>query len=544
MNRHAQVQPSNVAEAFRPPCGDLEVAATWLLLLAIALLALALAGCGQEKNQGPPTFDLGREEPALTISAAQQEDGLISIAAGDVNGDGQLDIIAGAPRADGPADSRPGCGEVYVIFGPAARERALDLAQGEQDVTILGSDGDDNMGFSIATGDVNVDGIDDILLGAPGADGPANDRPQAGEAYVVFGSPSLEPTIDIALGQQDLTLFGTEEEDRLGISLAIGDASGDGNKDILVGAFLGDGPDNARYQGGEAYLVFGGPSLGGTRDMAQGEYDLAIMSADEDDQLGYDVATGDLNNDGIGDLILGAFRADGPDNARNDAGEVYVVFGSRDLGGVLDLASTPPDVTVSGADAEDDLGEAVASGDVNGDGVEDLLIGASMADGTDNARDRAGEAYVIFGSPSLQGSLDIDRGEQDVTILGADPGDRLGVALASGDVDGDGIDDVVLGAEGADGQKNDRDKAGEAYVVLGSAALEATLDIALGGQAATIVGEQAEDEFGMRVAVADWDSDDRADVLATARSAGPEGAREAGGRAYVISVGPRLRHGR
>lgn len=513
-------------------------------LLLIVVLVLALAGCGQGKSQGPPTFDLGRERPALTVSAAQPADGLISVATGDVNGDGHLDVIAGAPQADGPGDSRPDCGEAYVIFGPAIQDGTVDLARQEQDVTILGADTEDYLAFSIAVGDVNGDGIDDILLGAPLADGPANERPQAGEAYVIFGSPSLEPTIDLAQGQQDLSLFGTEKEDRLGISLASGDANGDGSEDILAGAFLADGPDNARYQGGEAYVVLGGPSLGGTRDMARGEYDLAITSADEDDQLGCSVAMGDLNSDGIDDLILGAFRADGPGNARNDAGEVDVIFSSRALGGVLDLASTPPGVTVAAADPDDHLGQAVASGDVNGDGIEDLLIGAPAADGPDNGRDSAGEAYVIFGSPTLQGSMDVGRGEQNMTILGADPGDHLGAALASGDMDGDGIEDILLGAEGADGRENDREDAGEVHVILGSASLEPTADTAVGDHGATILGEQEGDAFGSQVAAADWDGDGRADVLATAPDDGREGAGAEGGWAYVISIGPRLREKR
>ena len=276
--------------------------------------------------------------------------------------------------------------------------------------------------------------------------------------------------------------------------------------------------------------------------MAQGEYDLALIAAETDDQLGHHLAMGDLNNDGIDDLIVAAFRADIPGNAREDGGEVYVIFGSPSLSGVLDFASASPDVTVTAADAEDDLGAAVASADVNGDGIDDLLIGAPRADGLDNSRRGAGEAYVFFGSPSLRGSFDIALAQQDVTILGADAADRLGTSLASGDLNSDGVDDIILGAERGDGPDNTREDGGEVYIVLGPVSLGQTVDIALGDHSAAIFGENQGDIFGVRVAAADWDADGQTDVLATARAAdGPEGMREDAGQAYVIPIGRRLK---
>ena len=507
------------------------------VLAAVIVLAAACGG----GDAGPTTFDLARQRPALSLLGAQAGDKVRALAAGDVNGDGQQDIIVGAFNADGPQDSRPDCGEVYVIFGPPDGDGTIDLAEGQQDVTIFGADSGDSLGFAVAAGDVNGDGIDDILAGALLADGPANERPNAGEAYVILGSPTLGPTIDIALGQQHLTLFGAEEGDRLGADLAAGDATGDGIQDILVGSFLADGPENARYQGGEAYLILGSPSLSGTRDMAQGEYDLALIGAEADDQLGHHLTMGDLNNDGIDDLIVAAFRADIPGNAREDGGEVYVIFGSPSLNGVLDFASASPDVTVTAADNEDELGGAVASGDVNGDGIDDLLIGAPRADGPDNSRRGAGEAYVFFGSPSLRGSFDIALAQQDVTILGADAIDRLGTSLASGDLNGDGVDDIILGAERGDGPDNTREDGGEVYIVLGPVSLDQTVDIALADHSAVIFGENKGDIFGVHVAAADWDADGQTDVLATARAAdGPDGTREDTGQAYVIPIGPRL----
>jgi hypothetical protein len=514
----------------------------WLALTTIALLTLALVACQEEEPQGRSAIDLARQRPALSLFGAQAGDNVRAVAAGDVNGDGHQDIIVGAVSADGPQDGRSDCGEAYVIFGPADRGETIDFAEGQQDVTIFGADSDDSFGFALATGDVNGDGIDDILIGALLADGPDNKRTNAGEAYVILGSPTLAPTVDIALGEQSLTLFGAEQEDRLGASLATGDANGDGIPDILLGSFLADGPENARYQGGEAYLILGTPSLSGAKDMAQGEYDLALNAAEADDQLGHHLAMGDLNKDGIDDLIVAAFRADGPDNAREDGGEVYVIFGSPSLGGVLDLASTSPDVTVAAAGSEDHMGHAVASGDVNGDAIDDLIITAPRADGPDIARDSAGEAYVVFGSPSLAGSFDIALAEQDVTIFGADAGDRLAASLASGDLNGDGVDDIVLGAERGDGPDNDRQDSGDVYVVLGSTSLSQTVDIALAEHSAAVFGEHEGDAFGLWVAAADWDGDGQADVLAAARAAdGPDGTREDAGQAYVIPIGPGLK---
>jgi len=501
----------------------------WLRAALPVLAAVIFLGtaCGGEGG-GPTAFDLAHQRPALTIFGAEANDGLSPIASGDVNGDGQADLIVGAPTADGPDDSRPDAGEAYVILGPPPGE-TLDLSRDRPDVTISGATAGDFLGFAVAAGDVNGDGIADIVLGALLADGPDDQRPDAGEAYVIYGEPALAPILDLAQTEPSLTVIGAGPDDRLGAALATGDTNGDGLADLLLGSFLADGPDDARYQAGEAYLLLGSRSLAGERDMAQGQCDLALLARDADDQLGRYLAMGDLDGDQRDDLIVSAFRADGPGNGRDDGGEVYVFFAASELRGVVDLAARGPDFTVYGSKAFDEFGGAVAAADLNGDGPADLIVGAPRA-GNETG---AGQAYVFFGGPGLTGSRDVAQAQQDVTLQGVDSGDRFGATLAAADLDGDGLAEVIVGAERGDGPDDRRQDAGEAYVVPGSVTLPATLNMAE-ADSAIVYGQRSGDMLGASLAAADWDGDGRFDLLIGAPLADGPGDRSDSGAAYVI----------
>jgi hypothetical protein len=494
------------------------------VLLAIVFAA---AGCGGEDG-GSTTFDLARQRPTLTIFGAQAEDGLGPIASGDVNGDGHADLIVGAPAADGPDGSRPEAGEAYVFFGPQ-RDETLDLSRDTPDVTIVGARSGDFLSFAVAAADVNGDAFADILLGAPLADGPDDQRPDAGETYVVLGGPAPAPTLDLAQDAPALTVFGAGPDDRLGSALATGNTDGDDFDDVLLGSFLADGPDDARYQAGEAYLLLGSRSLAGERDLAQGEYDLALLAQDADDQLGHYLAMGDLDGDRRDDLIVSAFRADGPVNEREDDGEVYVFFAASELRGVVDLAAARPDFTVFGAKAFDEFGSAVGAADLNGDGPADLIVGAPRA----GDEPRPGQAYVFFGGPGASGSRDVAQAEQGVTLLGTDSGDRFGAIVTVADLDGDGLAEINIGAERGDGPDDRHQDAGEAHVMRGSASLPATLDMAQ-AHSAIVFGESSGDMLGASLAIADWDGDGRFDLLVGAPFADGPGDRSDSGAVYVI----------
>jgi len=515
----------------------------------VTLLALA-AACGGGSESKPSTatpggsapggpqysLDLAASAPDLTVFGADAGDYLadrFSLTSGDFNDDGKDDILVGAPLADGPDNARTNAGEAYVIFGRDDGDASLDLAADEPDLTIIGANAGENLGFVVAAGDVNGDGTDDILVGARFAT-PAGGAAGAGEAYVVFGSSSLEGTLDIAEGQQDFTIAGASAGDFLGYALTAGDVNGDGIADIITAASAAS-PDASRPHAGETYVILGSHDLSGRVDVAQDQQDFTILGVEAEDLLANFAAAGDVNGDGKDDILLGTHKADGPDNKREDGGEAYVIFGKDDLKGTLDLVSGDGFATIYGAEAQDWLGFYLIAADANGDGIDDIVVSARNADGPQNGRNNCGEVYLIFGRKELPEVIDIADGKQDATILGADPNDLLGHALAAGDIDGDGTADVIAGAPAAGSLDNVRDQGGEARVFFGASAWPAVLDAAVENPGATIWGAEAGDELGFSVASGDFDGDGKADVMSGALLAdGPDNARPDAGQAYLI----------
>lgn len=375
-------------------------------------------------------------------------------------------------------------------------------------VTFFGRDPGDGLA-AIAVGDFNGDGVPDVALAAPFADGPGNERPDAGEVYLFFG-PFSPGDRDVLAGDHDVVIFGAREGDQLGRAVAAGDFDGDGVDDVALGAPFagGDGPDQPGS--GAVFIVPGSANLEAETDLAGSASAVTIRDADQDDATGIVLRAADVDDDGNDDLLVSAFQADGPDNERPDAGEVYLIRGGPDLGD-MNLASDQPAVTIIGAESGDRLGENTAIGDVNGDGVLDLLIAATFADGPANERPNAGEIYVILGpAPTL---VDIARGGQTATIVGIDPGDQLGHSIATGDVNGDGADDLLLGAVSADGPGNAQNIMGEVVLILSAVDLPESLDVAAGGTAALIYGAGTEHRLGRAVALGDTNGDRLSDLL-------------------------------
>lgn len=448
---------------------------------------------------------LGTSGAVLTGLTNSDSLGRSVSAAGDLNGDGFDDLIVGAEGGDGSANSITNAGESYVIFGSTSLSGTISVASAA--VTIYGVDASDNSGRSVSgAGDVNADGYDDLIIGAPGGDGTSSAiRNLSGESYIVFGGASMPSTIELAsLGNSGLTIYGSGANDQSGMSVSgTGDVNGDGYDDVIIGAGNATTGLPGRTVNGESYVIFGGSALPATIDLAvPASTFITIIGVFNGDLAGYSVGGGgDVNGDGFDDMLINAPGADGiNDNSGDRAGDSYVVFGSASLPATIDLLTlATAGVTILGAEAFDAAvdastgGSISIAGDVNGDGYDDLIIGKERADAAGNTKSIAGDSIVIFGGPSLPATIDLAvAGSADITIFGADAGDFQGSSVsAAGDLNGDGFADLLTGAFLADSISNSRANAGESYLLYGGNGFTSSVTHLGTSSAETLTGTSA-----------------------------------------------------
>lgn len=370
--------------------------------------------------------------------------------AGDVNGDGYDDFLCGNNHSWWNGwDS----GAAYLILGRGNPNWGPNFHIEDVDAYFTGGELD-AAGYALGGGgDVNGDGYDDFLIGAPAGREQAGPRP--GHAFLMFGKANPDWGANFRLFQRaDVSFKGEYSWDMLGLGLAIvGDVNGDGYDDMVFGSVDNDqGGDLA----GKAYLVLGRadgwpPLNTNINDFA----DASFYSTVAVDGAGYTIAgPGDVNGDGYDDILIGAFKR---------PGRAYMIFGRAAADWGLDNPLQDADVIFTEEIGGSAGGFTLDGGDVNGDGINDVLIGAPDKSTGVNQN---GKIYIFFGKTSGWDKW-ISMASSDGSFIGEHKYDHVGntKSLASGfDINLDGCDDLLIGAPENDQAGLD---AGKAYLIYG-----------------------------------------------------------------------------
>jgi len=384
------------------------------------------------------------------------------------------------------------------------------------DAVIYGASSSQRLGFSVATGDVDDDGLDDWFLGTYASG--------AGNAYLFLSTSTHSGEIYLATQTADVTFTGTGDYDDFGASLAIDDWNDDGSDDVIIGSAGADYKSASNC--GVVYVFYGGGFVPGT-EMDPQNADVTIVGAASGDGFGSAMDSGLFNSDGYADLFAVSDFGHGGD------GSAYVINGANDTPGTVIQVSLSSRVQIKlyNAYAYDGVGETIGAADINGDGLYDMISGIPFTGPTFLNAFR-GRVSVVFGGNSVR---TIDQGTQnpDLSFWGANDNDSVGEAVAGGDLNGDGIDDLIFQANSEKGREED---PGLVYVMNGRD------DWTIGSQYimssvtpnVKILGEEDYDAFGEALAVGQFDGIGPMDLLIGAYSHSNNPAFSQEGAVYVL----------
>ena len=429
------------------------------------------------------TYDLAEATTKLSAPGASYDVGR-QLDAGDVTGDGKADIVIATLYANSYN------GGAFVVPSPVSGRWSLS----DVGYYLKGTKPTYGGGRSVGIGDLSGDGVGDVLVGGPWADPPS--------AWITFGPISANGV----LADADVQLIG-----RSGTYTShgcdLGDVNGDGVADAIIGAYYDSGTAS---NSGKAFGVYGPLSAGTTLTLTT-DSDFEILATHKNAYFGRWVQAGaDMDGDGIGDMLIAA------PYDHTSKGAAYIFHGPPPSSQTTDEA----DGAWAGTHSNGIAGEDIGLGDINGDGLTDALVGSAYDDAAAND---AGALYVIFGPGTGSDSLE----NADIVVLGSDKAQLMGAGAKGGDLDGDGLDELVVGATS---DRSGGQVSGSAFLFFG---LEAGSYSASDADA-VFTGERKLDYLGEGVTVGDLDGDGDEELILGAPGQ-DEGGSE-GGAVYILGM--------
>jgi hypothetical protein len=455
------------------PCGTAILAAVFLASLAAPIFAQS-APIVREFGDSPADARLrhsGRQGGRNAPEYFGRE-----LATGDFNNDGRQDLAVSADFDTAVGDTSAGRGFVYVYFGRgSAPESDVDFAEREADCRIYGEKFFGQFGTELAVADFDGDGYDDIA-----ASQIESLTTNWGNVYIVSGAAmATNAELRVADGDYITHIFGRRVGSQNGINLlfgfglAAGDFNGDGVGDLAVAALGGDGVSGDRRESGEVSVWLGRRAWPREITSEPVNSDLFIEGRAAYVRMGSEIGAGDLDGDGLDEIAVATYGSNGPDDLRSFAGDVSIYSfgaasqvslpaapGALPLGLIWDTAYRQPSSIVHGSitgarigtSASDGGGRGIAFGDFDGDGVDDMLLGAPFYGPSSPVATNPGAIFVVWGGETLLTSSVVDLaspGDAAIHLATGEAGISLGDTVHLADLNGDGRADAIAGAPDA-----------------------------------------------------------------------------------------------